>query len=234
MSTLPPTSDPNEGAPVIDYIVGEMNTNSKGNDAVKMRELNSYSSQACIAEWQKYPLWKQLLLGNMPRTCVDTEMSARQAALAMWVLDVRQDGPWDHKPKIRKQFHPRVPNGEQVWHRLDQFDYFYDIWSNIHYGYVGIACGFSKSGLLDGAGLEQIGSDVLRGRMPSSRPGVQGARSYDDPSDQESILIGINLYYSSPGGVSAKQVRDAVTTAAALTKRPTPVAKKAVPAGGPR
>lgn len=233
MSVLPPTNDPNEAGPVIDYIVDEMNTNAKGNDAVKMRELHAYDATACIAEWQKYPLWKQLLLGNMPRTCVQTEMSADQAAMAMWAINVRQDGPWDHKPKIRKKFHPRVPNGEQVWHRIGEFDYFYDIWSNIHYGYVGLACGFSKSALLDGAGLEQVGSDIFRGRMPSSRPGVSGARSYDDPSDQEAISIGITLYQAYPGGVTAQQVRSAVLGSSSLTKRPTPKAQPQT-VGGPR
>lgn len=229
---LPPTNDPNEAVPVIDYIVQEMNTNAKGEDAAKMRELNAYSGEACISEWRKYPIWKQLLLGNMPRTCVETEMSSHQAAMVMWALNVRQDGPWDHKPKIRKKFHPRVPNGEQVWHRLGEFDYFYDIWSNVHYGYVGIACGFSKSALLDGAGLEQIGSDIFRGRMPSSRPGVSGTRSYDDPSDQASIGIGIQLYGVSPGSLSTKQVRDAVVASPDLTKRATP--KELMKVGGPR
>ncbi len=50
----------------------------------------------------------------------------------------------------------------RVWHKQGEVDYFYDIWSNIHYGYVGRAGGLSESVLLDGAGLEQIASDSIR------------------------------------------------------------------------
>ena len=46
------------------------------------------------------------------------------------------------------------------WHKYGQHDYYFDIWSNIHYGYVGTASGFCRDKLIDGAGVAQIGSDV--------------------------------------------------------------------------
>src|SRR5262249_3761858 len=136
--------------------------------------------------------------------CVDLEMTNHDAAILSWALLVRQDGPWDHKPVIRRRFHPRGP-GEQVWHRLGNWEYYYDIWSNIHYGYVGIACGFTGSTLLNGAGLEQIGTDLWRHRLPQRRPGVPGLAGFDDVSDQAAIRIGIALYASTPSNVTSMQ-----------------------------
>ncbi|MDH1262060.1 polymorphic toxin type 44 domain-containing protein [Pseudomonas sp. GD03944] len=49
-----------------------------------------------------------------------------------------------------------------AWQNCGQMDYVYDIWSNIHYGYVRRAGFFSESVLPDGAGLEQIASDSIR------------------------------------------------------------------------
>jgi hypothetical protein len=66
---------------------------------------------------------------------------------------------------------------------------YYDIWSNIHFGYAGSAAGFEEGVLLDGAGLEQIGTDLLRRRWPTRSQGVQGLRAYDDKSDRASISM---------------------------------------------
>ena len=214
-----PSAAFDEIQPIVKYIVDEMNSNAKGSDAAKMRSFNAFSAVNEIAKWQKLPLIQRIFSSDFPRTAIDQEMSSRSAALILWTLNVRQNGPWDHKPHIRKTFNPRNPKGEQAWHRYDKYDYFYDIWSNIHYGYAGIACGFSQSALLDGAGLEQIGSDILRGKAPSSRPGTSGMRKFDDASDQESISIGISLFTSVSASVSEASVKSAVLSNPSLTKR---------------
>jgi hypothetical protein len=212
------SQDPNEGLPVINYISGAMNRNASGADAAKIRSLNSFSATTCIEEWQHHGLLFQILTADLPRQCVDQEMTSRDAAILSWALLVRQGGPWDHKPYIRRTFHPRGP-GEQVWHRLGPWEYYYDIWSNIHYGYVGRACGFSASTLLGGAGLEQIGSDLYRRRLPQRRPGVPGFASFDDASDQIAITMGTALFNSGSGGVSATHLRALVESAQGLDRR---------------
>lgn len=106
-----------------------------------------------------------------------------------------------------------------MWHQLGAFEIYYDCWSNIHYGYVGKACAFSDSDLLDGAGLEQAGSDLFRGRMPRRYSKESGLRAFDDPSDQEGIRIGIRLFQSSGGQVTVAQVRSAVESGVHLTRR---------------
>jgi len=57
--------------------------------------------------------------------------------------------------------------------------YHYDIWSNMHYGFVGIKAGFSEEHLLSGADKAQVFDNA-------------GA-TQDDPFDREAILAGIRL-----------------------------------------
>jgi hypothetical protein len=84
----------------------------------------------------------------------------------------------------------------RVWHAYGGTAYYYDVWSNVHYGYAGTAAGFSESTLLDGAGLEQIGSDLLRSRWPKGTDGVKGLRRFDGLSDRVAIMVGIKLFAS--------------------------------------
>ncbi|WP_241149847.1 polymorphic toxin type 44 domain-containing protein, partial [Pseudomonas viridiflava] len=141
-----------------------------------------------------------LRLGSQPD--FHTLALAKQArAFALWTERVGQNRPWDHKLKIKKKF------GGDVHHKQGAYDYYYDIWSNIHYGYIGTAAGFSKAVLLDGAGLEQIASDAVRFALnPSRRRGphrfenIEGLRAWDDAPDRISITIGMELYESHPMG----------------------------------
>jgi hypothetical protein len=139
-------------------------------------------------------------------------------AFVIWIERVGQNRPWDHTPIIR-----RTIGG--IWHKQGKYDYFYDIWSNVHYGYVGMAGGFSESVLLDGAGAEQIVSDAKRKFEevfttpkaqwelpgPNRSADVEGLRAWDDAPDRISIGIGVKLYQQHPnGGITAKIVMDEV------------------------
>lgn len=211
-----------ELTPIATYMADEMNRNSSGADGKRLQQFNAYSAIHEIKEWQKLPLWKQFLMGNLPKQAQDTEMSFRIAALMSWGLLVRQDGEWDHKPKIAKRFNSANPTGLQHWHLYtDNILYYYDVWSNLHYGYVGNACGFSDSVLLDGAGLEQIGSNWLRGNSAQRDSSVSGLRAYDNPEDRIAITKGIQMRKS--GGtrtILAADLVRVVTTLSGITKKP--------------
>jgi hypothetical protein len=192
METLTqPLAQVDEVSPIAAYILKEMASNAGGRDALQMLGLNTIAHADCGDET---PLWKQLLDGPALHVCAYTTRSARSFAYARWAMQVRQNGPWDHKPHIGKKFPAQRP----YHHRYHGRTYYYDIWSNIHYGYVGRACGFTRGELLDGAGLEQIGSTLLRGGWPTEERGVEGMRRFDDPSDRHSIQIGIDLYPQLP------------------------------------
>ncbi|WP_279586492.1 polymorphic toxin type 44 domain-containing protein [Naumannella halotolerans] len=94
---------------------------------------------------------------------------------------------WDHKLKLERMtgtHRTGVPGGGRK--ALN-----YDVWSNIHYGYIGSVAGFSEKALSEGA------ASSLAGR--------------DDAGDQLSIRIGVSLYRRyGAGGVSDAQLAAAI------------------------
>ena len=190
------------------YIAGEMNRNIKLPAVLKMKELLNYDSNAAVIKFLGRP-WYARLVGRPDFNTI--AWTKRLEAMAIWTKQVGQNMEWDHKPKLQTMY-----NG--VWHKQGKYEYFYDIWSNIHYGYVGVAGGLSESVLLDGAGIEQIGSDLYRQVRdperfsgPRKTEGVEGMRAWDDIPDRVSIVIGMNLYKEYPnGGLTAKIIMDSV------------------------
>lgn len=208
--------DPDRMEVLASYIAGEMNTNLRHPAVLEMRELMSFDPYAETEKYNALPFY--LRLGKKPDLYA-LALAKRTRALAIWVERVGQDRPWDHKPIIRR-------NLKSVWHKQGVYDYYYDIWSNIHYGYIGTAAGLSESALLDGAGGEQIVSDIVRkvdevrkkdkvdwkllGPHPSAEPWTQ-LRSWDDVADRIAIGLGITFYQEFPlGGIAAKNIMDAV------------------------
>ena len=61
---------------------------------------------------------------------------------------------------------------KSYWHKYKDYDYYYDVWSNIHYGYVGLSVGFDEKTLLGGADLAQVidskGGNAEDTAMPES------------------------------------------------------------------
>jgi hypothetical protein len=199
--------DPDLMEQVANYIAGEMNRNITHPSVLKMKKLISFDAAAENAKFQKLPWFARLSPPNFQAM----ELGNTAAAMALWTERVGQNRPWDHKVTIGQQF-------GGTWQKQGQLDYFYDISSNIHYGYIGRAGGLSESVLLDGAGLEQIASDSIRKvRKWSERKGphrsadIEGMRAWDDIGDRVSISIGVKLYKRHPhGGITAKMLMDEV------------------------
>lgn len=209
-----------EITPIAQYMAGEMNANAHGTDAKRMLELNRYDPKKCIADYTRQPWWQQLLgAGPAPGDCIDRAATAPLAAMLIWTGKVRQGGDWDHKLKISGKFHPRAPKAQQ-YHHYNGWVYYYDVWSNLHYGYVGMASGFSESALLDGAGGEQIASDLLRGNTPQRSSGVTGLRAWDDKFDRAAISAGVALYKSKPNQVFARDLVHLVVHSPIVNKHP--------------
>ncbi|QXH64560.1 hypothetical protein KSS91_11030 [Pseudomonas azerbaijanorientalis] len=186
------------------YIAGEMNRNIHHPAVLQMKELISYDSSATARKFLELP-WYARLAG--PPNFNAIALAKKLEAMAIWTKQVGQNMEWDHKPKLLAMY-----NGV-VRHKQGKYEYYYDIWSNIHYGYVGIAGGFSESVLLDGAGVEQIGSDTkrwLEDRKKNPGPHLtanlsDGLRAFDDIADRVAISIGVKLANRhSGGGVTAK------------------------------
>lgn len=175
--------------PLAEYMVREMKTNPFSIEGRAILAANSEDPQARRAQWQQWPWY--LRLGAPP----DFEAAAagrKAAAYGLWTERVAPGRPWDHKPVLRKRFlgeiHPR-------WHKYKDHDYFYDIWSNIHYGYVGVAVGFSAAELINGAGIAQALDDIRRGDPQQHHPeNGSWPASADDVPDHISIKLGTDLY----------------------------------------
>lgn len=201
-----------EACKILDYIIAEIKTNITSEAVKKMRKYNSFSTSKCIAEWKKEPLLNRVLTNWGGGGCTDQLLHSKSMALILWTEKVRAGGNWDHKPKISSRFKYRVLSHQtQERHILGDYTYYYDIWSNIHYGYVGAAAGFSESELLDGAGAEQVVSTLLGGDLPKKNG--KGLRGWDDESDRVSVRIGIELYNKNPSNVTAIDVLEKIKKA---------------------
>jgi len=207
-------TDPDRMEELASYIAGEMNRNINSPSVRQMKDLNSFDPAAETRKYAALPFYMRLGLGP---DFYSLALGKKAKAFAIWTERVGQDRPWDHKPKIRKAF-------GGLWQKQGKYDYFYDIWSNVHYGYVGRVAGFSESVLADGAGAEQIVSDSWgkvsditkpperrKHRGPHRAENVDGLRAWDDDPDRISISIGIKLFNQHPnGGITAKMVMDEV------------------------
>ncbi len=202
------------------YIADEMNRNIQDPAVLEMKRLIDYDPTVAAKQFAELPLLARM---GGPPNFGNIAKAHKVAAATIWTQKVGQDKEWDHKPKLRKLF-------PGVRHKQGHYDYYYDIWSNIHYGYVGIIGGLSESVLLDGAGAEQIVSDSVRkademltkpkaywkllGPHPTASPWTD-LRSWDDVADRVSISIGVKLANQHPhGGITAKMVMDEVLAVA--------------------
>lgn len=215
-------NDPDMMEKPASYIADEMNRNIHDPAVITMKELLSYDVAAETRKQMDLPWYAQI--GTTSPQAIGAANGA--AAMAIWTERVGQNRPWDHKPILIKLF-------GGVWYKQGAYDYFYDIWSNVHYGYVGMAGGLSESALSDGAGVEQFASDFIRKAEekivevitqqtpekplpgPHRSGNVEGARAFDDAPDRISIQIGVQLFKEHPnGGITAKMVMDKVLAVA--------------------
>lgn len=101
---------------------------------------------------------------------------------------VRYGGPWDHKNCIQNTF------GLQSYDSVTSLLFPFDLWSNIHYGYIGNKIGFSESTLLHGASAAQLMHDLPdvsevwdRFGNPDHEGEYPSLRRFDHPEDQLAI-----------------------------------------------
>lgn len=195
-----------DGAKIVaEYIINEIKTNTRSKIADSIRYYASYEEyEKRYEEWKKRTLLGQLLTQPEPQNLLKAQI--------LWAERVSAKRPWDHKPKIRDRFrHLAVertnPQTQVVYksyyHKYKDYDYFYDVWSNIHYGYVGLSVGFDEDMLLNGADLAQIIDS-------------KGNNAEDTDDDKTSIKIGFTLYYKYgkyADGLTANDILEALDTA---------------------
>lgn len=202
----------NDVIPIAEYMVTEMQRNPFSEHGLKMTKANAYDIRKEMEAWQALPWYSKI---GGPPDFTSTAIAEKTRAYMIWAERVGPGRPWDHKPIL----HARLTKEKKLrkgWQRYGDEDYYYDIWSNIHYGYVGVACGFGDDELLAGAGLAQAGSDILRDLKKRKWPTVQDhpengswANNFDDVPDHISIKLGAQLY---------RKTKPAALTVAVLLK----------------
>ena len=167
---------------VAKYIVDEIKTNIKSKEASEIYDYLDYKIYI-----EKY--YNKNTLAPPPDPIVIKEIG-----VAKWITMVDTGKPWDHKPKITNRFkavaverYTELGNYTRShYHKYHYHDYYFDVWSNIHFGFVGKYCGFSDSFLLFGSNTQQMITNL------KNLDFFQG----DTPADKVSIQLGINLYYT--------------------------------------
>jgi hypothetical protein len=95
-----------ELTPIADYIVREMTHNPWTPPARQIRELNS-TEESCNAQWAKAPWWLRYVTANA-KDCADIGVTAFFIACNIWYNQVKTNGPWDHKPILKRRKDPLV------------------------------------------------------------------------------------------------------------------------------
>jgi hypothetical protein len=152
------------------------------------------------AKW--YQMFRVLGDQELFKSDMNAAGAADLEAKARWFLQVRAGGPWDQKDQLRAMYlampSPPRPFGDlnKAYHfpiRGDLFrEFYYDIWSNIHYGYVGARCGFDDHTLQYYAAL----------RLPGT--------GTNDIGDEISTQIGIDLWRAVGPSVTPDLIRKAI------------------------
>ncbi|MEV7278718.1 ricin-type beta-trefoil lectin domain protein [Streptomyces sp. NPDC093111] len=135
-------------------------------------------------------------------------------ATTMWAYKVHAGADWDHKPKLKSlmnlfttsDYYFTVPGGED--------EAYYDVWSNVHYGFVGMAEGFEQGYLEDGAQAAIPGSEFFVGKtdigdITSVRQGVEMFKKYGTDMTREEFHQGMLDTISAMKNAKAPQVESA-------------------------
>ncbi|MGB4979955.1 MAG: RHS repeat-associated core domain-containing protein, partial [Anaerolineae bacterium] len=115
---------------VVQFIYQELLTNAKGSTVSQLANLNS-QCMGCGAP----------AIAGAPSVARMSDQVNRLKAMVIFAWKVRQGGEWDPKPKLVAKFGD-VPTTYE--NRLQEGGpaYYYDVWGNIEYGYLGTASAF--------------------------------------------------------------------------------------------
>ena len=139
----------------------------------------------------------------------------KKMAYRLWKDLVAAGKIWDHKAEIFDDYGEWSCNKDKT----KPLKYGFDIWSNIHYGFVGKHAGFLELELLNGAGYAQIGDnnkslkswETWKEYLKSRTVDLGDADflgGFDDPKDQQAIKIGFRLYDNHKDALTIEHIID--------------------------
>lgn len=123
-------------------------------------------------------------------------------ALLQFNQFVRTGAPWDYKADMNAHYGAwtlDAPEGKR---------YQFDIWGNMHFGFIGRAIGFSEDLLLDAAGFAQAVFDGKSWQEILNH--IHSLRDLDQAVDQAAIRVGISLFEDFGAGVTPDNILERV------------------------
>jgi RHS repeat-associated protein len=161
---------------ILDYMYDEMHRNS--------------GDFSFVGRWQD-PLTTCGLGTIFNPGCPLSVQVANNIMLYAWAWKVRPDGDWDHK----KHLNAKYPGWSQ-WTAIREAPstalLYFDVWSNIHYGYVGRAHGIPDSVLMVG---QQAVAVVL---------------GNSDAGDDYTVQLGMDLWRDRGYGMTKKDLHNLI------------------------
>lgn len=212
---------------IAQFLCREIQVNSKSSHVREIRNLLfSYNKGRIVTQKTlglMTPLGRALVLSNPSHSplfsaAISDKFEGRIKAYAKWKGLVAAGCPWDHKKAIQRL------QGNKLWScdKSKHILFFYDLWSNIHYGFIGKAVGFTEWELTAGAGVAQLKdnnrswgawtSQYLQNRIKELGD-ADFLAAFDDASDNEAIKIGFRLYNrygGTPSFLTAQAILDEI------------------------
>jgi len=189
-----------------DYMFDEVSRNARGTDAQYIRgqlanedRYRKLASKELAAAAEASKSWTGFLRvwGHMEthKAYVNQAMLCHGLAMKRFYDKVKEDSDWDHKGSLQKRFGTNtdafIPFRGDVAN-----EYFHDIWSNVHYGYVGRAAG------LDERTLMYWGAEVSGWSFGDN-----------DEGDKISVQLGLDLWKAHGLNLTKDQLVQAILAA---------------------
>ena len=164
---------------VAKYIVEEIKKNIKSKEALE------------IYDYLHYEKYIEKYYNSNGFTPLPAPLTIKSIGIAKWFEMVNTGKTWDHKWQIKMKYKycavarplESGNQSESFYHKYKQYDFFYDVWSNIHYGFLGRFCGFSEDFLHFGSGVQQFATNLVNLEF-----------SGDDEADKITMQLGMDLY----------------------------------------
>lgn len=183
------------------YMASQMNNNVRDARVRQLALLNSYDLSAETSRYTARP-WFAKCWTRHPRVLARRHQAA---ALKLWNECFGSDSSWNYAAQLARR-------SGGPWLENDAYQFHQRIWVGIHYGYVGMAAGFSARALLDG---DQLDLAAILGPINAPYKPVttmeHALQRGVDAADRLAIDIGVQLYKSpGPGLLTAQHLMERI------------------------
>jgi RHS repeat-associated protein len=187
------TNREESGNEVARYIVQRIREDSNSKVIKDIYKLNTthYYEDACNL-YSQMSWWERMSVGgyqfltdaSYADYAARVDASAWFGCLVADAISRPVCGQWDYKANINKDWGSFQTVDFSVLGINEEVIFYYDIWANFHFGYLGLTGGFTEEALLTGAAIEHAASNYT-------------IVIQDDPSDVAANKIGFRMYKSN-------------------------------------